>query len=83
LQASKLHVDGGRLAAFACAHEILENVLMTKAEFDAVVGRSGLPLDIATREELFGALGKLDALAERVKRPKPREAEPALIFVPK
>ena len=54
----------------------------TKAEFDAAVSRSGLPLDTATREELFEALGKLDALAERVRRPKPREAEPALIFVP-
>jgi hypothetical protein len=57
--------------------------MLTKAEFDAVVSRSGLPLEAATREELFGALGKLDAMAERVKRPKPREAEPALIFVPK
>jgi hypothetical protein len=55
---------------------------ITKAEFDATVGRSRLPLDAATREELFGALGKLDAMVERVKRPKPREAESALIFVP-
>jgi hypothetical protein len=56
---------------------------MTQAEFDAAVSRSGLPLEPATREELFGALGRLDAMVERVKRAKPREAEPALIFVPK
>lgn len=55
---------------------------MTKAAFETSVGRSGLPLNDATREELFGALGRLDAMAERVKRPKPREAEAALIFVP-
>ncbi|CAN5223147.1 hypothetical protein BH11PSE4_BH11PSE4_28720 [soil metagenome] len=54
----------------------------TQAEFDAAVSRSGLPLDAATREVLFGVLGKLDALRDRFKRPKPRESEPALIFVP-
>lgn len=55
---------------------------MTKAEFDAIVGRSKLPLNAVTRAELFAAIGRLDAMVERVKRPKPRETEPALIFVP-
>lgn len=55
---------------------------ITKAEFDATVERSGLPLNAVTRAELFGAIGRLDAMVERVKRPKSRDTEPALIFVP-
>ena len=55
---------------------------MTKAEFDATVDRAKLPLDAATRTELYGVMDKLEALIARVTRDKPREAEPALIFVP-
>ena len=55
---------------------------MTKAEFDAAVDRAGLPLNPITRDELYGAMDKLEALIARVTRDKPREAEPALVFVP-
>ncbi len=55
---------------------------MTKAEFDAAVIRSKLPLNAATQTEIYGALGKLEAMVALVTRDKPREAEPALIFIP-
>jgi hypothetical protein len=55
---------------------------MTAAEFEAAVIRNRLPLDAAKTAELHTALGKLEAMIERVTRPKPREVEPALIFVP-
>jgi hypothetical protein len=55
---------------------------MTEAEFQAAVIRNKLPLDAAKQAELYVAFGKLEGLIARVTRPKPREAEPALIFVP-
>ena len=56
--------------------------IMTKAEFDAATIRIKLPFNPATQVEIHAALGKLEAMVERVTRAKPREAEPALIFVP-
>ena len=55
---------------------------MTKSEFDAIVDRAKLPLNEATRTELYGVMDKIEALVARVTRDKPREVEPALIFVP-
>jgi hypothetical protein len=54
---------------------------MSAAEFEAAVIRNRLPLDAAKTAELHAAFGNLEAMIERVTRPKPREAEPALIFV--
>ena len=55
---------------------------MTTEEFEAAAIRIGLPLSPAKRDELYEAFGKLETMIERVTRPKPREAEPALVFVP-
>jgi hypothetical protein len=55
---------------------------MTEAEFDAAVLRKKLPLTAATKAEIFGVVGKLEAMIALVTKPRPREDEPALIFIP-
>jgi hypothetical protein len=55
---------------------------MTEAEFDAAVIRNKLPLDADKKRELYTAFGKMETMIDLVTRPKPREAEPSLIFVP-
>ena len=55
---------------------------MTRAEFDAAVARSGMPFDPETADDIYGAFGFLEAAIERVNAPRPREAEPAVIFFP-
>ncbi len=55
---------------------------MTEATFEAIIQRSRLPLTAETRRELFQITGLLEDMLARVTRPKPREAEPAIIFVP-
>ncbi len=55
---------------------------MTEATFEAIIQRSRLPLTAETRRELFQVTGMLEDMVARVTRPKPREAEPAIIFVP-
>lgn len=55
---------------------------MTRTEFDSSVTRSGLPIDDEKRAELYEAFGKVEAMIALVTRDKPREAEPALIFIP-
>ncbi len=55
---------------------------MTEATFEAIIQRSRLPLTAETRRELFQVTGLLEDMLARVTRPKPREAEPAIIFVP-
>jgi hypothetical protein len=55
---------------------------MTEAAFEAIVLRSGLPLTQETKREIYQATGYLEEMIARVTRPKPREAEPAIIFVP-
>jgi hypothetical protein len=55
---------------------------MTNDEFKAVVARSGLPLSVETQQEIFENCEVLEAMLSRVTRAKPRESEPATIFVP-
>jgi len=55
---------------------------MTEATFDALIERSKLPLTAETRREIYGVSGMLEDMVARVTRAKPREAEPAIIFVP-
>jgi hypothetical protein len=53
-----------------------------KAEFDVLVAQAGLTLSAAQKQEIHQAYGLLEAMLARVTTPMPREAEPALIFVP-
>jgi hypothetical protein len=55
---------------------------MTRDEFTAAAARSGLKLDAASADEIHQAFGFLEVMIARVNQAKPREAEPALIFVP-
>ena len=55
---------------------------MTRDEFAAAAARSGLALDADTTDEIHQAFGLLETMIARVNRARPREAEPALIFVP-
>lgn len=57
---------------------------ITRAEFDALVRRSGLPLDEAQARELYDNYGYLEGMATRVRAggKRRREAEPATIFRP-
>jgi len=55
---------------------------ITRADFDVLVAQSGLPLNEAQKQEIHRAFGLLEGMLARVNMPMPREAEPALIFVP-
>jgi hypothetical protein len=55
---------------------------INRAEFDLLVAQSGLPLNETQRQEIHQAYGLLEDMIARVNTPMPREAEPALIFVP-
>jgi hypothetical protein len=57
---------------------------ITRAEFDALARRSGLPLSEAQASELYDNYGYLEAMSERVRAggKRRREAEPATIFKP-
>jgi hypothetical protein len=55
---------------------------LSEAAFEALLAQSGLPFDAAQKREIYGALAVVEAMVERVNKPMPREAEPALIFVP-
>lgn len=55
---------------------------MTRSDFDVLVAQSGLPLSDAQKQEIHQAYGLLEEMVARVAAPMPREAEPALIFVP-
>ena len=55
-----------------------------RADFEALVRRSGLPLSEAQKSELFEAYGYVEIMAARVRSGgnRRREAEPAVIFKP-
>jgi hypothetical protein len=55
---------------------------ISMAEFEVLVAQAGLPLNPAQKQEIHQAYGLLEAMLARVNTPLPREAEPALIFVP-
>ena len=56
---------------------------ITRAEFDVLAARTGLPLDEAQKSELYAAYGYVEAMAARVRaggnrraRPSPRSLRP-------
>lgn len=53
----------------------------TKAEFDALVARAGLPLTEAHKADLLAVYGGIEAMLERVRQPAPAPvAEPMTTF---
>lgn len=55
---------------------------ISEVAFEALVAQTGLPLSQAQKQELYAAYAILESMLARVAAPLPREAEPALIFVP-
>jgi hypothetical protein len=55
---------------------------MDKEEFGTMVDRSGLRLSAQQKSVLFAAYPMFQAMIARATPPLPREAEPAVIFVP-
>jgi hypothetical protein len=53
---------------------------ISKADFDVLVAKAGLPLSDAQKAEFRSVYPTLQAIIARVTAPMPREAEPALIF---
>jgi len=50
--------------------------------FDGMLDRAGLALTEAQKSALFEVYPKFQAMIARATAPMPREAEPAVIFVP-
>jgi hypothetical protein len=55
---------------------------ITEDVFETLAAQTGLPLSVAQKETLRAVYPALRAMMDRVSEPLPREAEPALIFVP-
>ncbi len=54
---------------------------ISRADFEALVRRAGLPLSAAECAELHGAYGHIEAMLERLRTPAlPRAVEPATMF---
>jgi hypothetical protein len=55
---------------------------LTREEFDLMAARTGLPIAADERAALYEVVLLIEAMKERVRTPRVREAEPAVIFVP-
>jgi hypothetical protein len=55
---------------------------ITPEAFDALIAQTGLPLSNEQKATLLAVYPTLQAMIARAAAPLPREAEPALIFVP-
>lgn len=55
---------------------------ISKEAFQALVDRAGLKLTPAQFEELYGVYPHLQAMRERVRKPRGYDAEPAHVFKP-
>jgi hypothetical protein len=55
---------------------------ISKATFDAIFEKSGLPLSEAQKAELFGVYPLFSAILARATLDMPRESEPAVMFQP-
>ncbi len=55
---------------------------MQDAEFEILVRRAGLTLNATERGRLLEVYGKLQSMAESLRTPRDRGAEPAHVFVP-
>lgn len=55
---------------------------ISSEEFDFLARRAGLTLTPPQKAELITVYGHVRAMAERVRQPRGRDAEPAHVFVP-
>ena len=55
---------------------------ISEADFEALVRRAGLDLTAEQRATIYQGYAYVEAMAERMRKPRGREAEPATIFVP-
>lgn len=55
---------------------------ISSQEFETLVAQTGLPLSDAQKATLYSVYPIVQAMTAKVTAPLPREAEPALIFVP-
>jgi len=53
---------------------------MTDEAFEYLLARAGITLSAAEKAELKGACDGIAAMAERVRKPRGRMAEPALTY---
>jgi hypothetical protein len=53
---------------------------ISQPEFEFLARRAGLTLSEAQKAELYSAYGYIEAMLEKVRKPRGREAEPAHIF---
>ena len=53
---------------------------MTDEGFEYLLARAGIPLSAAEKAELKGVCDGIAAMAERVRKPRGRMAEPALTY---
>ncbi len=55
---------------------------MDQSEFNTLIGQTGLRLTDEQKSVLFGAYPLFQAMVARATPPLPREADPAVIFMP-
>lgn len=55
---------------------------ISEADFNVLIAQTGLPLTEAQKQVLYEPYALVEAMVERVTKPLPREAEPAVIFTP-
>lgn len=55
---------------------------ISEADFDALVRRAGLDLTAQQKAVLYQGYAHVEMMTERVRSPRRREAEAAVIFVP-
>jgi len=53
---------------------------ITADEFEFLARRAGLVLSAQQKTEIYRAYAAIEAMAERVRKPRPIDAEPATIF---
>lgn len=59
----------------------MSDEIISKDDFAVLLARAGLTLPEAQAEDLRAAYRHVKAMADRVRTPRGREAEPAHIFV--
>ncbi len=55
---------------------------ISETDFDALVRRAGLDLTAQQKAVIYQGYAYVEAMAERMRAPRGREAEPAVIFTP-
>ena len=61
----------------------MSEAAVSQEAFKALIARAGLALTPTQFTELGNVFPKLEAMAERVRKPRPVSAEPAPVFSPK